>query len=182
MRRPALLLLLLLVSGCAKLMGYSDGGKAGAPITPYPDGPDGLKALFQDILVAAQKDDRQRVHDLMASTLMTYDDLQALFGEKAPELRGRYAKLMETLVNPGSLELVAQVYERKLDTIEVIAIDPRAAHATDTDRALARALKTPTPTYAVRIKKAGDQKGLRYDFYVYLNGRWVTGNLLGKNL
>jgi hypothetical protein len=168
----------LSTAGCAKLMGYTDAGK-GEPIKQYPDGPDGLKALFEDILEAARKDDRQRVHDLMASTVMTDADLRALLPD-APTLQGRYTKLMETLVNRGSVELVVQVYERKLDAVEVIAIDPAAKDAGDADRALAKALATPIKWYSVRIKKAADQKGLRYDFYFYRNGKWLTGNQLGK--
>ena len=179
--RLLLLLAILSSSGCAKLMGYSDGGKATA-IRQYPGGEAGLKQLFDDVLDAARKDDRQRVHDLMASTIMSPDDLRALFGPKAVDVEGRYAKMMETLVNRGAIELVAQVYERKLDAVEVIAIDPQAKDASDTDKAIARALVTPVPFYSVRIKKAGDQKGLRYDFYVHRNGKWVTGNQLGKHL
>lgn len=159
-------------------MGYTDAGKS-EPIKQYPDGADGLKALFEDILEAAKKDDRQRVHDLMASTVMSDADLRALF-PNAPTLAGKYSKLMETLVNRGSIELVVQVYERKLDTIEVVAIDPAAKDAGDADRALAKALAAPLKWYSVRIKKAGDAKGLRYDFYFYRNGKWVTGNQLGK--
>jgi hypothetical protein len=172
----------MLLAGCAKLMGYGDGGRAAQPIRQYPDGPDGLKALFTDVLTAAQKDDRDRVHDLFATLRMSDDDLRALFGPRAAALAPRYHLIMETLVNRGSVELVAQVYERKYDDVEVVAIETSGPirESTPADRAVARALVTPVPLYAVRIKKAGEARGLRYDFFFYRNGKWLTGNQLGK--
>jgi hypothetical protein len=168
--------------GCAKLLGYGDGGRKAAEIKQYPDGPDGLKALFQDILDATKKDDRDLVHDIMATTQMTDADLQALFGPQAATLTPRYHKLMETLINPGSMELVAQIYDRKLDTIEVVPIDPAAKDASAEDKALKGALQVPLKWYSVRVKKAGDARGLRYDFYFYRNGKWLTGNQIAKSL
>lgn len=174
-------LALLFAGGCSRLMGYSDAGSA-APIRDYPDGADGLKMFFVDVLDAARKDDRDRVHDLLASTIMTDDDLATLFGPRAAELQPRYRALMATLVNRGAVELVAQIYERKYDTVDVIAIDPAAKDARPEDRAVAAALVTPTPLYSVRIRRATDDKGLRYDFFVRRRGKWLTGNQLGKYL
>jgi hypothetical protein len=177
--------LLILLLGCSKLLGFSDGGvRAKDPIPQYADGADGLKALFGDVLEAARKDDRERVHDLFASLVMTDDEVVSLLGERGKPLLGRYHKLMETLVNRGAVELVAQVYERKYDAVEVLPIEMSGPiiNATPADRAIGRALVQPVPVYAVRIKKAGDTRGMRYDFFVYRNGHWRTGNQLGQFL
>jgi len=177
--------LLLLLAGCAKLLGYSDGGtRSKQPIPQYADGPDGLKALFTDVLEAAQKDDRERVHDLLATLVMSDEELMQLFGPRAHELAPRYHKLMETLVNRGGVELVAQVYERKYDAVDVLPIETSGpiVNATPADRAVAAALVSPVPLYSVRIKKTGDTRGLRYDFFFYKNGKWKTGNQLGQFL
>jgi hypothetical protein len=177
--------ILILLLGCSRLMGYSDGGvRAKDPIPQYADGADGLKTLFGDVLEAARKDDRERVHDLLASTMMSDDELTSLFGARAHELAPRYHKLMETLVNRGGVELVAQVYERKYDSVEALPIEMSGpiVNASPADRAVGRALQKPLTVYAVRIKKAGDARGLRYDFFVYLNGHWRTGNQLGQFL
>jgi len=170
------------LTGCAKLMGYGDGGQKAAPIRQYPDGAEGLRAFASDVLEAAKKDDRDRVHDLLATTIMSDADLEALLGAQARELAPRYRKLMETLVNRGAVELVAQVYERKLDTADVIVVDAKAKDASAEDRALAAALQEPVTVYSVRFKKAGDVRGLRYDFFVYRGGKWVTGNQIAKYL
>jgi hypothetical protein len=181
LRLVPLALLFALAPACSRLMGYSDAGK-GAPIRDYPDGADGLKALFADVLDAAKKDDRDRVHDLLASTIMTDDDLTAILGAPGTQLAARYHALMATLANRGAVELVAQIYERKYDTVDVLAIDPQAKDARPEDRAIAAALTAPMPIYSVRLRRATDDKGLRYDFFFYRRGKWLTGNQLGKFL
>jgi hypothetical protein len=175
---------LLLLAGCSKLLGYADGGpRAAEPIRQYPDGPDGLKALFDDILVAAKKDDRDRVHALMSTLVMSDDELHSLFGARATPLLPRYHKLMEVLVNRGSVELVAQVYERKYDSVEVLPVETSGpiVNSTPADRAIGRALTHPVALYAVRFKHGNDTRGMRYDFFFY-DGGWRTGNQLGRYL
>jgi hypothetical protein len=175
----------LLLAGCAKLLGYSDGGvKAKDPIPSYADGAEGLKSLWTDVLAAAKKDDRDRVHDLLATTVLTDDELRQLFGPRADALMPRYHKLMETLVNRGAVEMVAQVYERKYDSVEVLEVETTGpiVNSTPADRAVGAALQKPIKLYAVRIKKNGETRGMRYDFFVYLDGHWRTGNQLGQFL
>src|SRR5262249_26511274 len=76
-------------------------------VATYPDGATGLEALFSDVLEAARRDDRGRVHDLFAGTLMNQADLEALFGaERARALWPYYQGLMGTLINRGAVELV----------------------------------------------------------------------------
>jgi hypothetical protein len=184
MRGAWLLALVAALGGCSRIMGYSDAGRSTAPIRQYPDGPDGLKAFFGDVLEAARKDDRDRVHDLLATTVMSDEDLAALFGPRAAALAPRYHRLMETLVNRGSVELVAEVYERKFDTVEAVVIEQSGpiVEATPYDRAVARALVAPVTLYAVRVVKAPERRGLRYDFFFYRRGKWLTGNQLGRYL
>jgi hypothetical protein len=183
MRTILALAVTLTCAGCGKLLTPGDGGRS-QPIREYPDGADGLRALWLDVLDAAKKDERQRVHDLLASTIMNEDDLQALFGAQAQRLFPRYKLLMEALVNRGAIELVGQVYDRKCDDIEVLSVEPSGpiVNATPADRTVAKALTAPLPIYAVRVKKSGETRGLRYDFFFYRRGRWLTGNQLGKYL
>jgi hypothetical protein len=138
----------------------------------YADGEAGLKSLWGDILDAAIHDERERTHDMMASMILTDDELRRLLGPRAEPLLPKYHSMIGTLVNRGALELCAQVYERKYDTIDVIA-DDKDAH-------VAQILAEPHPLWSVRVRKQSDTLGLRYDFFVYLDGRWRTGNQLGK--
>jgi hypothetical protein len=138
----------------------------------YADGEAGLKALWSDILDAAKHDERERVHDLMASMILTDAELKSLLGARAEPLLPKYKAMIGTLVNVGALELCAQVYERKYDAIDVIP-DDKDAHVVPL-------LVTPHALWSVRVRRQSDTLGLRYDFFVYLDGRWRTGNQLGK--
>jgi hypothetical protein len=163
----ALALALVTAAGCARR-------PSAFTVAPgqYADGADGLKALWTNILDAARKDEREHVHDLMATTLMTHEELRQLFGDRADALEPRYQQLMGTLINRGAIELCAQVYDRKYDTVDTFP-DENDANVT-------AALVAPRPLWSVRLRKASDDRGLRYDFFVYLGGRWRTGNQLGK--
>jgi hypothetical protein len=163
----------------------------------YRDTPQELHRLWSDILAACRADDRNRVHDLMVSLIMTQPELASLLGpQKAAELWPRYQAMMSTMCNTGAVELVAHVYEKKYDDVavtrahstagsaEVPAPTPQAepSLSTNTDVAVANALVAPTPFYTVRVKKKSEATGLRYDFFVYRNGFWRSGNQLGKFL
>ena len=36
------------------------------------------------------------------------------------------------------------------------------------------------PLFGARVRKATESRGLRYDAFLYLDGRWKTLNQLGK--
>jgi hypothetical protein len=166
MRHLAAIAVLVALAGCKQHSGPR------IYVQPhYAAGADGLRALWSDILDAAKKDDRDRVHDLMATTLLTDAEMQRLLGPKADALLPRYHMLMGNLINRGSVELVANVYEHKYDAVDAFAAD---------DPAIAAALVEPHPLFAARVRKQNEERGLRYDGYFVLDGTWKTFNLLGK--
>lgn len=154
------------------------------PIPLYPDGPAGLEALFTDVLTAAKKDDRDRVHDLFESLKMSPTELSALFGARTASVQKPYDDMMATLIHRGAVELVAMVYEKKYDTVEVGTMDlgPEIGPARAEDQALRQALVQRPPLYFARLKRGADAAGTRYGFLFYRDGKWRTGNLLGKVL
>jgi hypothetical protein len=183
MRLALLLCLLLPLFGCTK--------KPAEPLVKpgtYQESPEELRRLWSDILVACQRDDRPRVHELMASFVMTQEEFASLVGAaQAQALWPRYLAMLGSVVNAGAVELVAHIYEKKYDDVAVNRIDVLpAADKVDTDRnvelAMAKAGAAPRPFYTVRVKKKTETKGLRYDFFIYLNGYWRSGNLIGKFL
>ncbi|MGZ3405320.1 MAG: hypothetical protein ACXVDD_13925 [Polyangia bacterium] len=164
MRR--LLVALVLLAGCKHHSSQHDF------VQPhYADGAEGLRAMWRDILDAAQKDDRERVHDLLATTLVSDADMRRLFGAKADPLLPRYHQLMGTLINRGAIELAANVYEHKYDAVDAFANE---------DAALATAMVEPHPLFAARVRKSTEQKGLKYEGFFMLDGKWKSLNQLGK--
>ena len=91
----------------------------------YADGADGpARASGADVLDAAKKDDRDRVHDLMATTLLSDAEHDAACSAPRPTpLLPRYHMLMGNLINRGAVELVANVYEHKYDAVDAFAAD-----------------------------------------------------------
>lgn len=182
--RLVLLLLLLPLFACTPKNTVEPLVKAGT----YQDSPEELKRLWSDILLACQKDDRPRVHELMASFVMTKEEWTSLVGPvQGPALWQRYLMMLGSVVNAGAVELVAHIYEKKYDDIAVNRIDTQpAADKVDTDRnvelAMLKAGSGPRPFYTVRVKRKTETRGLRYDFFVYINGYWRSGNLIGKFL
>jgi len=175
-------MMVLGLPSCARLSGYTDAGADDVKVVrEYPDGADGLQAFYSDVLEAARRDERDKVHALLATLVIPDKDLVALFGDDAT-LKARYHSMMETLIHRGAVELVAQVYERKLDDVSVVVVDLKGKAATPEERAVAAALKQPLTVYSVRIKRKSDDKGLRYDLFFYFGGHWRTGNQLGKFL
>jgi hypothetical protein len=161
------------LGGCGKLL----GPKASRPVPSYPDGPAGLEAFFRDVLTAAKADERERVHDYFATLKMTPEELRRLFGDRATQLEKPYEDMMASLIHRGAVEIVAVIYEKKYDTVEVI---PSSPSEPPLGPALGTALVQRPPLYAVRLKKAGETLGTRYDFFFYSDGRWRTGNQLAK--
>jgi hypothetical protein len=159
--------LLASAAGCTR----HPSGHAFVP-RAYPDGADGLKQLWSDVLTAAQKDEREHVHDLLATTFLSDDELRALLGPRAEALLPRYHQLMGTLVNRGAVELVAQVYEHKYDAIDVLPDDSEAT--------LTPLLTAPHLMWTARVRKASETLGLRYNGFLYLDGKWRTLNQLAK--
>ncbi|MCS6912160.1 MAG: hypothetical protein RMK29_06810 [Myxococcales bacterium] len=179
-----LLLPVVTLAPACQQPGRSTRAEEAVPAGRYPDGSAGLQQLWQEVLRACQRDERQRVHDLLASMMMTQRELAELLGpHRAAALWPRYQALMGSMINPGSVELVAYVYEKKYDDVAVIRVDTLPeAEQQPTDRQVLAAMVQKRPLYAVRLKRKSEAKGLRYDFFVYLAGRWRTGNQLGKYL
>lgn len=188
-RRAALARLGLLVAGPGLLVGL--GGCPRLPgdvpqVAPgqYGDSPAELVRLWTEVLAASQRDEREVVRALLGSMVMTKDELASLLGAaRAERMWPRYQALSKQLVGPGVAELCGFIYERRYDDVVAVRVDEQpAAEQREEDALVLRALQGPVPVYTVRIKRKQESKGLHYDFFVYRNGRWRTGYLLGKYL
>ena len=171
----------LFVGGCGKLLGPKE-----ATVRAYPDGPAGLEEMWKDVLASSQRDDREQVHAIFQSLKMPRKDLDMLFGPRAADLAVAYDDMMASVIHKGAVDIVAVIYEKKYDRVQVFPMqfpdatvgEARGVHAEDI--ALARNLVAHPPLYSVRLKKGDDALGTRYDFFFYSDGHWRTGNQIGK--
>lgn len=150
----------------------------------YADGPAGLQKFFTDLLAAARKEQPEKVISMLGSLALSQDELGELLGSAAAaQYFPRYQAMMSELTHLGGLELVDQIQKRHFDEVLVVPVrEQPAAEQTATERKVARALPQTVPLYSVRLKRSTEPRGIRYEFFVYLNGRWRTGNLLGQLL
>jgi hypothetical protein len=170
----------LSMTGCPRMPGDIPVVKPG----DYGDSPAELERLWRALLAASQRDDRQAVHALLSSMVLTREELAELIGPaRAERMWARYQALGKQLVGPTGVELCGYVYERTYDDITVSRVDTLPpAELSEEDAAMMRSLKGPVPIYAVRVKRKQESRGLHYGFFVYRNGHWRTGYLLGKYL
>ena len=140
----------------------------------------GLVKLGGDLLAAAERDDREQLANLFASTVLTPEEWTAVFGGAATPFGARYQSTMAELVKRAPVELVAQVYENKYDSVEVMPIVPDANETHPTDRAIARALRTPLRWFSLRLYRRDRPGGLLYRCFFFWNGHWRTANSVGR--
>jgi hypothetical protein len=156
------------------------------PVAPgaYADGPAGLHKLWSDLSTAARKEQPEKVISLLSSLTLTRDELTRLLGSEAATAHWpRYQAMMSELTHLGGLELVEQIQHRHFDEVVVLLQSTQPpAELTATERKVQHALVEPVPLYSVRLKRAAEPRGIRYEFFVYLDGRWRTGSLLGQVL
>lgn len=141
-----------------------------------------LRRVWQDIVATCKADDRGRVHDYLASFILTKAQLSQLIGPAlSSRYWARYEAIMHSFANIGAVELVAYLYEHKIDDVVVARVDRlAAAEQGELTAKLVRGLVTPTEIYRVRLKKKADPAttGLRYDGFVYVEGYWKAFLLL----
>lgn len=165
------------MGGCLKLL-------AEKPMEPgsYGASEKELLRLWQDVLEAAKRDDRDKLTEMMSSMRMSQEELAMLIGDdKARRYWPRYELLARPLGAPGAAELVGSIYEHHYDDVEVTRVDNlQSDKQSESEQGIAKALLQPTQFYRVRVVKKGTPYAIRYDFFVYLHGYWKTGRELGK--
>jgi hypothetical protein len=150
------------------------------------DGADGLKAVWMDILKAAQAGDVDAVRKAFEGMKMAEDDFKALFGDElgakmAPTYGEGYDKEFLPKAPP---DIVAKVKERGYDDVEAYEVTSDPGKQTGNDKKTIEAFKDKAGTkmYSVRLKKKGEDAGFRLDSFFYRNGRWVTGLKIARLL
>lgn len=161
-------------------MAVAQEPEGGGEAKTYPDGADGLKQLFQDILAKAQAGEEDAVKGMLEKMLMTADDFTAILGERGAEVATKYAEKYAKHWPNEAKNISGKVKDRGYDDVEVNEVTASPDQQTGEDKKVVAALKEGTKMFSVRLKKKGEKSGLRYDSFFYVNGAWKTGLKLGK--
>ncbi len=107
--------------------------------------------------------------------------LDELFGPGAgARLWTEYARAFASFAGEGAAEIARKIRERRYDDVEVLPINGvRPDSLAAADRRTADNLRTNTPVYTVRLKRAEESDGIRIDTFVYLDGSWRTALKIG---
>ncbi len=129
---------------------------------------------FQVLVGLATKGERAGIVQHLEKYLLVESEFIELFGEArgrpmwagyrdviAPKLRAEAADVLIKRVNAG------------MNIVEVERVGPIfPGRTTRGDHAILAAMKRRRPMYTIRIRPDGDQLGLRFNGFVFVQGRW----------
>ena len=181
MRRFFVLLLLGLV-GCHSIQP--------PPESDTPTAPDDwlhVRDAFRDIVGHAQRGDRAAVARGLERFVLTEPEMVALFGEvEGRRVYVRYRdEIVADLMGEAPGVIIAKV-RAGFTEVEVDRLGPaRPANTTPGDQAMLEALTKKRPMFNLRLRPPSEPLGLRFDGFLFLDGRWrflfKTYLFLGQN-
>lgn len=160
---------------------------ADAPAAKVPEGAEGLKDAWTEIVSKAGAGDAAAVRDLLTKMVMTEADFVAVFAseEKAKAVYARYAEIIAANFPGEADNIIGWVKEKKRDEVEVADMTapdfkPIDAKEEADLRKLLPLLKPGTKVYRVRLKKHGEKVGSTYHDFFNINGAWKAGVRLSR--
>lgn len=177
MRRRSTGLLLALVLGLGLAVGcdpvQAPGGESDA--LRGPDDPRHLEQAFSAIIDAAKRKDAEAVLGGLEKFLLTREELVALFG---PEVgRAVWPGYSDEVAGSLRREAAEVIIERVGDGFTAVTLErvgpAYPAHTTPGDRRLLDAfVPRGLAMYTVRLHPPEQSLGLRFNGFVYHDGRW----------
>lgn len=150
-----------------------------APGIEYPDTPEGLKKLTEDLLAAVKAGDKDKSGALVRSLALPRSAawFTKIFGDDAgARLETEYQALLPDLVK----QLTA-LYSRCIDMgqteVRAIRIENAGDAATGLQNSAFEAMKTPVALYTVKLVKPGDDLGMALWSFAHVDGSF---RLIGK--
>src|SRR5439155_14580311 len=115
----------------------------------YPDGADGLKALWTDVLTKAQAGQDDAVRGMLEKMTMADTDFAAVIADdaKAKDVSAKYAERFAKTWPNEAKNILAKVKERKYDEVEATEVTAAAEQQTANDKKVIAALKPGTKMY-----------------------------------
>lgn len=167
----ALLLPALLVTGCESLQ----PPPADPDAIRGPDDPRHLRKAFQTVVEAAQRGDEAAILAELERFLLTREELVALFGPEAgPAVWPGYSDAVAGNLRKQAAPVIIERVKDGYSEVYVERVGPAyPARTTPGDRALLdRFVPRGLAMYTVRLRKPGGTLGLRFNGFVYHDGRW----------
>lgn len=171
-RRPlALAFVLLALGGCDRIQPPD-------PDVAAPDGPDDpqhLQAAFEEIVAAARREDAAAVLAGLERFLLTREELVALFGpERGEAVWPGYSDEVAGALRAEAAQVIIARVRDGLTEVRVDRVGPAyPARTTPGDQAMLDAfVPRGLAMYSVWLRKPGETLGLRFNGFIFRDGRW----------
>lgn len=171
------------MAGCSVLAvvivaAWGVGARAAEPA--YPESPEGLKKLTQDVLAAMQGGKEDAAKALIKTMVLPDHEnwFKKTFGEeKGKPLAEEYAAMSKNF-EAEIAKLFAQQVEKKRTEVSAYKVtDANDREATGGQQAALAAMKQKVPLYGVRLVEPGKTSGFHMWSFVYADGGF---RLVGK--
>ena len=156
--------------GCDAVKPPDVASKARAEPSSYHRLIDSFDALVKGVKAG----DKSIVLKTMESYLMTQADFEVLFpAAVASQLWPKYRDEIAADMRKEANQLLTSRIESGFDTVDCIRVSTvKPKETTRGDLAIMNAMKRPPKMYTIRLRSADAELGLRFNGFVYVNGRW----------
>ena len=129
---------------------------------------------FETMVKAVKEGDTAVILKTMESYLMTQADLDALFPPTlASQLWPKYRDVIASDMRKEAVSLVTSRIKAGFDTVDCIRVSTvKPKETTRGDLAMMNAMTRPPKMYTIRLRSKNAELGLRFNGFVYVNGRW----------
>lgn len=166
-----LALALLTAPGCTA----ERGAAASDPAARAADDPWHLQDRFERVVAAARAGERDAILGLFEPMLVTRDELVALFGPTAGEAAWPgYSDQIAGKLRVEAADVIIERVRDGFDAVEVERVGPAYPDRTTPgdERMLEMLVPRGLAMYTVRLRAPNGQLGLRFNGFVYHDGRW----------
>jgi hypothetical protein len=148
---------------------------------PTASSPTALTIFWLEVLELAHAGDDGGIAAKLSGLQLRREDLDELFGPGASNrMWNEYTRAFASFAGEGAAEIARKIRERRYDDVEVLPINGvRPESLSPADRRTAENLRTNSPVYTVRLKRAEESDGIRIDTFVFLDGGWRTALKVG---
>jgi len=139
-----------------------------------PDDPLSLRIAFEAIVEQARQGKREELLQALEPYLATKEDLEQLFGvEKGPMLWRGYNDTIVLKLREEAADAIIHQVKAGAHEIKVKQVGPAyPAATTKGDQLMLDAMQKKLPMYSLKFRKPGADLGLRFNGFLFLNGRW----------
>lgn len=143
--------------------------------------PTALTIFWLEVLELAHSGDDAGIAARLSGLQLRREDLDEIFGPGASNrMWHEYTRAFGSFAGEGAAEIARKIRERRYDDVEVLPINGvRPESLSPADRRTAENLRTNSPVYTVRLKRAEESDGIRIDTFVFLDGAWRTALKVG---